>query len=78
MPLLPFAQCLGRNFSLRPDNDNTWPVEQMQVALLMDLREELRVVALEAQAQTKLLRSIRRAMPPRPRISLGGPRKAAR
>ena len=39
MPLLPFAQCLGRNFSLRPNNDNTWPVEQMQVALLMDLRE---------------------------------------
>jgi hypothetical protein len=78
MPLLPFTQCLGRNFNLRPNDDNTWPVDQIQAAVLMDLREELRAIRAEAQAQTKLLRSIRRAMPPRPRISLGGPRKAAR
>ena len=65
MPLLEFEQCLGRRFRLRPNDDNTWPVEQMQVAVLMDLREELRAIRDEAQAQTKLLRSIRRAMPPR-------------
>lgn len=78
MPNVSRAEYGNQDWALPKDDGNAWPRDTVTQALLSDLRAELRMIRAEAQAQTKLLRSIRRAMPPRPRISLGELRKAAR
>lgn len=65
MPLLAFEECLNRKFRLRPNDDGTWAPDQMAVAVLMDIRTELRAIRQQGGEQIKLLRSMRRAMPPR-------------